>query len=183
MGIMSRVVRLFKADVHGVMDQLEDKGLILKQHLREMEDEIEQKEAALNRIASDISQIESDVEKYTIELEKMEKDINAALLKDRDDLARMLIKKSAPLQRHQKELAGHLESLKSEYIRLSDVLDEHKLVVSDLTLKVKQYFDAEERKKWTVNQHKGYYSDHRDISDDQIELELFKRKEALLGGE
>ena len=37
MGILSRVVRLCKADLHGVMDQMEDKELLLKQHLREMQ--------------------------------------------------------------------------------------------------------------------------------------------------
>ena len=33
MSIMTRFVRIFKADIHGVMDQLEDKGLLLKQYL------------------------------------------------------------------------------------------------------------------------------------------------------
>ena len=32
MGIFSRMVKLCTADLHGVMDQLEDKGLLLKQH-------------------------------------------------------------------------------------------------------------------------------------------------------
>jgi len=37
MGITTRLVRIFKADLHGVMDQLEDQGLLLKQHLRDMQ--------------------------------------------------------------------------------------------------------------------------------------------------
>ena len=32
MGIMTRIMRLCKADLHGVMDQLEDKELLLKQY-------------------------------------------------------------------------------------------------------------------------------------------------------
>ena len=34
MGIMTRFMRLCKADMHGVIDRLEDKGLLLKQYLR-----------------------------------------------------------------------------------------------------------------------------------------------------
>ena len=44
MGIMSRMLRLWKADLHGVMDQLEDKALVLKQYLREMEVSLKQKQ-------------------------------------------------------------------------------------------------------------------------------------------
>ena len=49
MGIASRIVKIFKADIHGVMDQLEDPGLLLKQYLREMEEALNQKEAKLAR--------------------------------------------------------------------------------------------------------------------------------------
>ena len=48
MSIATRFVRLWKADLHGVMESIEDKGLLLKQCLREMQDEVENREAALN---------------------------------------------------------------------------------------------------------------------------------------
>jgi len=40
MAILTRIIQLFKADIHGVMDQLEDQGLLLKQHLRDMEESL-----------------------------------------------------------------------------------------------------------------------------------------------
>jgi hypothetical protein len=43
MAILARIIRLFKADIHGVMDQIEDQGLLLKQHLRDMEDSLVQR--------------------------------------------------------------------------------------------------------------------------------------------
>jgi phage shock protein A len=45
MAILTRIFRLFKADIHGIMDQIEDQGLLLKQHLRDMEESLVQKEA------------------------------------------------------------------------------------------------------------------------------------------
>ena len=47
MGIASRMVNIFKADVHGVVDQFEDQGLLLKQYLRDMAEALSQKEAEL----------------------------------------------------------------------------------------------------------------------------------------
>ena len=50
MAIITRMIRLFKADIHGVMDQIEDQGLLLKQHLRDMEATLVQKEAGLKKM-------------------------------------------------------------------------------------------------------------------------------------
>ena len=50
MGIMTRVVKIFKADIHGVMDQLEDPSLLLKQHLRDMEEALNEKEVKLKKV-------------------------------------------------------------------------------------------------------------------------------------
>jgi phage shock protein A len=47
MGILTRIVRICKADIHGVMDHIEDQGLLLKQHLRDMEKALSEKEAGL----------------------------------------------------------------------------------------------------------------------------------------
>ena len=50
MGIMARVIRLCKADLHGVMDQLEDKDLLLKQHLREMQAAMAGRQARIDQL-------------------------------------------------------------------------------------------------------------------------------------
>ena len=49
MGIATRITKIFKADIHGVMDQIEDQGLMLKQHLRDMEEALIQKKAQLKQ--------------------------------------------------------------------------------------------------------------------------------------
>ena len=87
MGIMTRFVRLCKADVHGVMDQLEDKGLLLKQYLRDMEEELSQKEARLRKLVVSRDKLQQDYDKYSEECEKLDQDIESALKKDKDDIA------------------------------------------------------------------------------------------------
>ncbi len=47
MTLIMRLSRLFKADVHGILDHLEDPEAILQQAIRDMEDEIEHGEADL----------------------------------------------------------------------------------------------------------------------------------------
>ena len=70
MGILTRVLRIFKADIHGVMDQLEDKGLLLKQYLRDMAEALEQKEAGLKKMNLSRSQAQRERDKYNQDIEK-----------------------------------------------------------------------------------------------------------------
>ena len=106
MGITTRLIRLFKADIHGVMDQLEDKGLLLKQSLRDMEDALAQKETRLGRVLADRNQTQQACEKNRLEINKFEQDLAMALKKDKDEIARMLIRKILPLN----QMGGRLET-------------------------------------------------------------------------
>ena len=45
MRFLDRMTTLVKADAHGVIDHLEEKSLLLKQHLREAELELDRKRA------------------------------------------------------------------------------------------------------------------------------------------
>ena len=63
MAILTRIFRLFKADIHGVMDHIEDQGLLLKQHLRDMEESLVQKEAKIKQMCFARDQARQDYEK------------------------------------------------------------------------------------------------------------------------
>ncbi len=83
MGITTRLIRIFKADIHGVMDQFEDKGLLLKQYLRDMEDALSEKETGLRKVTVACTQARQEDENYGLEFEKLEHDLMSALKKDR----------------------------------------------------------------------------------------------------
>ena len=47
MQVFERIGTMLRADAHGVMDQLEERSLVLRQHLREAEIEVAHKRAKL----------------------------------------------------------------------------------------------------------------------------------------
>ena len=49
MTMILRMVNLLKAEFHGIMELIEDRGLLLKQHLRDMEDALDQEERRWRR--------------------------------------------------------------------------------------------------------------------------------------
>jgi phage shock protein A len=183
MAILSRMMRLFKADVHGVMDQLEDKGLLLKQYLREMEADLEEKQGRLNRIESFIGQAQNDLDQRRSDLQKLEKDLDLAVRKEKDDIARMLIRKRRTLQGSCEQLEHQIEALTLDKTRLSDTVSRQRLQYDQLTLKVAAYRQqtGPERLE-SIVAAEGPSQAWRVPTDAEIELELLQRKEAAQQG-
>ena len=110
MGILNRLIRIFKADIHGVMDQFEDKGLLLKQYLRDMQDALSEKETCLKQVTVARTQAQRDDENCGLEIEKLEHDLTIAFRKDRDDIARLLIKRIIPLKKLRNDVQQHIDN-------------------------------------------------------------------------
>jgi len=182
MSIMTRMIRLWKADMHGVMDQFEDKKLLLNQHLRDMEEALEQKEAHLRQLNASRSRSGEESEKYETEIAKLEKDLNAAVEKEKDDIARFLIRKLRPLKDHREELERHIKNLDNEIRALRECLSEQRLAYERLQLQARDFFRKSERGEWEYAFSAGTGKSVHEPSDEEIELELLRRKESVKGG-
>ena len=183
MGIMTRFTRLCKADIHGVLDQMEDKGLLLTQCLREMETALGRKEARLKKMIHSRDQARREQATRSHEQEKVEQDLAVAIEKDRDDIARFLIKKLKPLVQYRDELDAHINTLDQEIIQFQAGVDEQRRQYEQFQLRAKEYFHKTERQQWdqalaTIIPCGA----DREPSEEEVELELLRRKEAVKGG-
>jgi phage shock protein A len=114
MGVMSRLLRLCKADLHGVMDRIEDQDLLLKQYLREMEDALAADQKRLENLKARRTQAERTLAVCRERLGALEADIALAVAKEKDDIARMLIRKKYPLGRQTADLETRLFRMRAD---------------------------------------------------------------------
>ena len=180
MGIMTRLIKICKADVHGVMDQLEDKELLLKQHLRDMQATLTAKETELKKLMSSRSRICRDLEKYRLHCQKLEQDLTVAIQKDKDDIARMLIRKIKPLESLQNDSSRHLDDLDQQVSAYKESLDHQKIQYEQLKQRISEYLQKSETQAWeqsitTVLPH----SITEELTQEEVELELLQRKEII----
>ena len=180
MGIANRVVNIFKADVHGVMDQIEDQGLLLKQYLRDMAEALNQKEVNLARKTTLRDQTRKEHDKYSRQYQALDHDLTVAVRKGKDDIARMLIRKTKPLTGLCDGLADQIASLDEELAQIKEQLSEQRLRYDQLKIRSTEYFHRIE-----IRARKDDRLDilpdqvHGELSEEEIDLELLKRKEAL----
>ena len=183
MGIMTRFTRIFKADIHGVMDQIENKELILKQCLREMEASLAKNKAKLNQLKTALDQNRNEIRQLEREKIKSEEDLNTAIEKEKEDIARLLIKKRLKTDQHMEAVSRHTESIEKKIEMMTERIEAQKQQYAELTLRSESWIQKAEYRQWEENASNTMPENSwHSISDEEVELELIKRKDAIRGG-
>jgi phage shock protein A len=183
MGIMSRVIRLCKADLHGVMDQLEDKDLLLKQHLREMQAVIAGRQARIDQLEEALRNGQRDRAMHAKQLQALEADLDLAVARGKDDIARMLIRKLYPMRKRVECMTHRLEEMAGQLDEERDRLGVQRLAYDDTRQRVAAV--RERARNADVMPDVGSISGHSPQlapSEEEIEWELMQRKEAVSPG-
>lgn len=180
MTIMTRFMRLFKADVHGVMDQLEDKELLLKQYLREMETSLDQKNVQLNTLSARIDRLAAHTQRQAAEINKIDQDVDLALSKEKSDIARMLIRRRLGMEAALCETKDQISSASNEKTSLMDTVRDQQLKYETLKARAETWHSRSENESF-ASAARSFPEDVSSIQirDEQIELELIRRKAAL----
>jgi phage shock protein A len=104
MALINRISRLFKADFHAVLDQIEEPEGLLKQAIRDMEDDLASVEQHINLCSHDQdaltqrkSELESAIAEYAVQLD-------LCFESDKHELARNIIRKKLETERLMKRL-------------------------------------------------------------------------------
>jgi phage shock protein A len=178
MGIMSRVIRLCKADLNAVMDQMEDRDLLLRQHLREMQAALEERQARLERMEALLRVGRRQMAIHRKRLEALAADLDLALSRGRDDSARMLIRKLLPLRRGIGNLANRLKEVAAQLDDERQRLLDQRMAYDETRLQVAAARENLPGSAFPPN--KGFLAmpSQAGPDDEEIEWELFLRKEA-----
>jgi phage shock protein A len=168
MSLLNRIKTTVKADAHGVMDALEDRALMLKQCLRDAEAELLRKRARLQILEQDLRSLERDERTLAQELESFEVDVQTALGVGDDELSRfalkaVLVRKAR--KRHQHERRTELTRAHAELMR---VVTEQGERYEELKARVSA--------ELSLLTGEGGGDGGETISDEQVELELLRRK-------
>jgi phage shock protein A len=162
------------------MDQLQNRELLLKQHLREMKEALDHKEVRLGKMTSRYRQRRKDLAGYRQQWEALDQDLTVALRQNKDDIARMLIRNMKPLENLCHALTRHLETLDEETRQFKNHLQQQHLRYGQLKIRATEYLHRAQIQQWEKDEiDPAPLDDCGEPADQEVELELLKRKEAL----
>jgi phage shock protein A len=105
MALITRISRLFQADLHAVLERIEEPDLLLRQAVREMEDDLAGDEQNMKVLNHDLGQLLSRESEISQSLAEIENELDVCFESGQDDLARALIRRKLEALRFQKHLS------------------------------------------------------------------------------
>ena len=93
MALITRVSRLFRADLHAVLDRIEEPDILLKQALREMEEALARDEQRVKLLTHEQAQLSSRAQEVEQSLSDIEEELDVCFDSGKDELARALVRR------------------------------------------------------------------------------------------
>jgi phage shock protein A len=119
MALITRVARLLRADLHAVLDRLEEPETLLRQALREMEESQGRDEQRLKLLDQAVAQAATRAADLHETLDSAEAQLAACLQAGQDDLARAVIRRHLEAEQALKVLSRRRAELEVAHAELA----------------------------------------------------------------
>lgn len=166
MALITRLSRLFHADVNAVLDQLEEPELLLKQAIREMEETLNHDERQIKLLTLEHQQHQQKEQELKQTLADLAPQIALCFKSGKDDLAKVLIRRKLEIQQYVTTLTGKSSRAKDTITQLKSQLQEHQSQLSSMKQKAEIFgqTDADNAANSSWNSHRF------SIQDEDIEV-------------
>jgi len=111
MAISTRIKRLFHADVNAILDVIEEPDVILKQAIREMQENLDWKRGRLARNEKNLETLKSHDGHLGEQIAKAEEDLKLCLKEGSEDLVHKTIGRKLSFEKHRKVVKRRISHL------------------------------------------------------------------------
>jgi phage shock protein A len=177
--MLDRLGLLIRADAHGVMDRLEEKTLLVRQHLRDAELALEHERVRVASIDEELEGLREAVPRAEARLADLDADVDLALGRGEEELARFTVRRLLPEREALRRLKERAEELGARRQRLAARLREREAAFESLR--------ARARDRLAELAHEAPESERTvpAVAEEDVDLELLRRRGAggARGGE
>ena len=178
MALVNRIARLFKADFHAVLDQLEEPEQVLKQAVRDMEDELAAADQRIAVLAHEREALAARIGELEAALADTGQQLDLCFRSGRHELAKKMLRRKLESERLLKHLGASRDALARQHEAERRLVDENGAALTSLRQKAELfarrdpapagnggYADA----AWTVRQVA--------VSDEEVEIAYLREQE------
>jgi phage shock protein A len=169
MRFIERVSQLVRSDAHGIIDQLEERSLLLKQHLRDAEVEVHRKRSESAALEEEQRRLREESDRLEGKERALDEDVELALSGGKEELARFAIARLLPIREARREIAARIAEVASARDRLSEQLDVQEGELDALRARVQS------RLAELQHERSAAPAPEKRVADEEIELELLRR--------
>lgn len=174
MTLITRLGRLFRADLNAVLDGLEDPAMLLKQALRDMEEVLAGEDAEHARLNDEAQALAQALDESRARLAALDEELSLCLAAGKDELARNLVRRKLEASRHATLLTESRQTLGETLRRLATRILEHRQHLEALRA---QAALSDSVSAVTRNEPVGGWQSPVAISEAEIEVALLRERQ------
>lgn len=172
MALITRITRLFRADMHAVLDRIEEPEAILKQSIREMDAAIEQDQVQMKTLRHESIKINDRLKELDRSHEQLNHELEICFEHQNEMLARKIIRRRLEVQHYAQMLTDKQEKIKININDIKSRLDENLI----RTETIKQKLEMISIHTSPKIQNEAYSGDIV-ISDDEVEIAFLRERQ------
>jgi phage shock protein A len=177
MALITRVSRLFRADVNAVLDRMEEPELLLKQAVREMEEALDRDEQRAKLLALELQQIASRRSDLEQRLGETEEELDLCFDTDNEALARVMLKRKLEAERFAKFLGRKQKELSLTADQLKRRLDENRSRLGSMRQKAALLATEEPGDDTVSGWAEPEFTRQFAVSDEDVELAFLRERQ------
>jgi phage shock protein A len=124
MALINRMSRLFSADVHAVLDRIEEPDALLRHAIREMEEELGRSELRLRQLEQERDSLAARRLQVQGLVAELGSQLDVCFANANDELARKVLKRRLETERLEKHVAERHASVATELAKLATTVTE-----------------------------------------------------------
>lgn len=172
MPLITRVSRLFRADLNAVLDRIEEPEVLVRQAIREMEQGCASLERQVQVSRHEQGQLAARISDIDATLGTTQEELEVCFELEKDDLARSLIRCRLAAERQRRSLEHRREVLEQDTAALKQRLEENQARLAGMREKVdlltEGTFDTAEGQGCEIGQM---------LRDDEVEVAFLREKQ------
>lgn len=170
MALINRMSRLFTADVHAVLDRIEEPDVLLKQAIREMEEEVVRSEQALRQLVHERDRLADRRRKLLAAQAEFAGQLDVCFADGNDDLARKTLKRRLETERLAQHTTERSEAVEKEIAKRNTTMNEQREHLDVMRQKAELLTSATDvSDEWSMRKFA--------VTDDEVELAFLRERQ------
>ena len=173
MALITRLTRLFRADAHAVLDRLEEPEVLLRQAVREMEEEAARHAQALKALELDQEHTRRQIGEIESSLAGIAGELDLCFAAENHNLVRILLRRRLEGERVAQHLCQRLDRQSADILQRRSALDDQRQRLDGMRQKA-AIFDVEAA---TEKSEAAWNTPDIAVSEDDIDLALLREQQ------
>ena len=179
MALINRISRLFKADFHAVLDHIEEPDVLLKQAIRDMEDDLAGAEKRIKACAHTQAALKRRKSEVEASIAEYDSQLDLCFDSGKDDLAKGLIRKKLEAERFLNRLTGKFDA-NDEYLgEQQKMLDDNTATLESLRQKAELFAQRASLKTNASSEFDdvAWMAREMTVDDNEVEIAFLREKD------